>query len=391
MSWINGSKPKPPARRLGAISMRKKSGSRFHLIGVAVVAVAAAAVFMLWRQQGTGLEEARAARVSAQEAGPRVQVIAVAQGPSERTFSLLADVRPYATATLYAKVSGYLRAIKVDKGDVVQEGQVLAEIDSAETDHQYQSAAADLENKRRLAQRNRELLARGTVAPQTAEQADTNERMASALVSQLAARRGYEVIRAPFAGTVTARFADPGALVQNAETSQTNALPLVTLSDNSKLRVGVYVAQADVPNVRVGDAVEVIDATNPDRERRAAVSRTAGMLDPTTRTLLVEIDVDNRDNFLVPGSFAYVRLHAPLKSYPRIPVSGIMVRGGQQQVAVISDDGRVQIRRIRIASTDGTIADVAEGLAAGERVATNVPDDVTDGSRVQPVVMTTAR
>ena len=364
---------------------KRKAFSRFHIAGVAIVAIATVAVFMFWRSQGTGLEQARAARLSALSAGPRVQVVTVEAGPSERRIKLLADVRPFATATLYAKVSGYLKSMKVDKGDVVKEGQVLAEIESAETDQQHQSAVADLENKKRLAARNRELLARGTVAPQTAEQSDTNERMAAAAVNALAARRSYEVIRAPFNGVVTARFADPGALVQNAETSQTNALPIVTVSDSARLRVTVYVAQPDVPFVRIGDPVEVWDASDLERRVPAKISRTSGMLDPQTRTLLVEIDLDNADNFLVPGSFAYAVLRVPVRSYPRISVNGVMVRGGNQMVAVVGSEGRVELRRVKVAATDGMVADIVDGLNVGERVALNLPDNVVDGGRVQAV------
>jgi RND family efflux transporter MFP subunit len=320
--------------------------------------------------------------------GPRVQAIEATQGPSERTIQLLADVRPHQSATLYAKVSGYLKAIHVDRGDRVKAGQVVAEVESAETDSQYLSAKADLENKRRLLARSRELRAGGNASIQAFETAETNERMATALVSQLEVMRSYQVIRAPFDGTVTARFADPGALIQNAGTSQTNALPLVTITDASQLRVNVYVSQADVPFVRIGAPVDVIDAANPGRRMNATISRTAEMLDPTTRTLLVEIDVDNREGFLIPGSFAYVTIKAPVQSYVRIPATGLVVRNSQQLVAVVGADSQVQLRRVRVASTDGMVVDLADGLKAGERIALSIPDEVTDGSRVQPVEVT---
>jgi len=373
--------------------MRKHGAlvSRFHVVGTVVILAALIAVFMLWRSQGHGLKEARAARVATLAAGPRVEVVTVAQGPTERSISLLADVRPYYMATLYAKVSGYLKSVSVDKGDQVKEGQVLAEIESDETDQQYASALADLENKRRVAQRNHELLVRGNVAPQTSETSDTAVRMAAALVSQLAARRSYETLRAPFGGTITARYADPGALVQDAETSQTNALPVVTISDSSKLRIDVYVAQPEVPFVHLGDRVEVSDASLPARKVEATVSRTAGMLDPQTRTMLVEIDVDNRNDFLVPGSFAYVTLHAPITSYARIPAAGLLIRGSAQVAAVVDTEDHVHFRPVTVASTDGSAVDIAKGLAAGDRIAINVPDEVTDGAHIQPVITAAAR
>jgi cobalt-zinc-cadmium efflux system membrane fusion protein len=109
------------------------------------------------------------------------------------------------------------------------------------------------------------------------------------------------------------------------------------------------------------------------------------MLDPTTRTLMVESDVDNGDGFLFPGSFAYVTLKAPVQSYVRIPATGLVVRNSQQMVAVVGADSQIQLRQVRVASTDGMVVDLAEGLKPGERIAISIPDEVTDGSRVQAV------
>ena len=318
--------------------------------------------------------------------GPHVRTVEAIQGPSDRTIQLLADVRPHQNATIYSKLSGYLKSINVDRGDRVKAGQIIAEVDSAETENQYQAALADLDNKKKLAARSRELQVKGTTSIQTLEQAQTNERMAAALVSQLNTLRSYQTIRAPFDGTVTARFADPGALIQNAGTSQTSALPIVTIADSSQLRIVLYLGQSDVPFVHNGDPVDVVDATDPTRKIRASISRTAEMLDPTTRTLSVEIDLDNGSNFLYPGSFAYVQLRAPVKSFVRIPATALVVRNNQQMVAVLDANDTVQMRPIKVASIDGIVVDVADGLATGEKVALSIPDEVTDGSRVQPVV-----
>ena len=134
--------------------------------------------------------------------------------------------------------------------------------------------------KKRLAARDKDLLTRGNVAVQAAQQSDTNLRMAEQAVKNLAATKGYETIIAPFDGTVTARYADPGALVQSASTAQSSALPIVTLSDDSKLRITSYVEQRDVPFVHVGDPVDITDASDRSRSVTAKVSRTAGALDP---------------------------------------------------------------------------------------------------------------
>jgi membrane fusion protein, multidrug efflux system len=190
-------------------------------------------------------------------------------------------------------------------------------------------------------------------------------------------------LKAPFDGTVIARFADPGALMQAATTNQASSLPVMQIADNSKLRVGIYVEQRDVAAIKVGDETEVVDASNPDRRRKAKISRTAGTLDPRTRTLFVEIDVDNSDQFLVPGSFVYVNLRVPVQSYLQIPVTALMQRGGTQQVAVIGPESTLKFRPIKIASTDGAIINVSEGLQVGERVGLNVSNDLAEGAKVR--------
>ena len=106
-----------------------------------------------------------------------------------------------------------------------------------------------------------------------------------------------------------------------------------------------------------------------------------------TRTLFVEIEVDNDDRFLVPGSFAYVTLHVPLPSYPEIPVSALTVRGSNTSVAVVDESGIVRFRPVKVAQTDGVRVSLSEGVKRGERVAINLPDEVADGSTVQPVAL----
>ena len=141
--------------------------------------------------------------------------------------------------------------------------------------------------------------------------------MAVANVAQLAVMKSYEVMRAPFDGVVTARFVDVGALVQNSTTNKTSNQPVVTIADKTKLRVDVYVEQRDVPFVHVGDMADVADGANAARKVRARIARTSDELDPRTRTLFVELEVDNSEHFLVPGSFAYVTLHVPVAAIPR--------------------------------------------------------------------------
>jgi RND family efflux transporter MFP subunit len=294
-------------------------------------------------------------------------------------------VRPYQEVTLYAKVSGYIKNIYVDKGTMVKAGQLIAEVASPETDAQYASAMADMANKKQLAERAQRLYQIGAQSRELAEQAQTNYEVAQALTMQLDTLRSYEKLTAPFDGRVTARFADPGALVQNAANSQSSALPVVTISDSSHLRVQAYVQQQDAPFVHIGDVADIVDAANPGRRMTAKVSRTSGTLDPRTRTLLVEIDVSNAKDFFVGGSFAYVTLHLAVPQEPEIPVNALVLRDNKQYVAVPDDKNTVHFRPVELASTEGGVVRIANGLKSGESVVLNVPDEIVDGSHIQPI------
>jgi membrane fusion protein, multidrug efflux system len=350
-----------------------------------VGAGATAAALILSQRSNVAAE--RATLESDLSKGPRVEVTTALPGPREREIRLFSDVRPYQEVTLYGKVSGYLKTIAVDKGDLVKKDQFIAEIASPETDAQYASATADLANKKVLAERNDQLYQLGAVSRETAEQADTNYKLAQATLAQLETLRSYERLIAPFDGRVTARFTDVGALVQNAMTSQTSALPVVTISDTTHLRVDAYVQQQDAPYVHAGDMADVVDAANPTRKITARVSRTSGELDPRTRTLLVEIDVQNPKDFFVGGSFAYVTLHLQVPPAPEVPLNSLVLRDNKEYIAVPDDKDIVHFRPVQVESTDGNIVRLASGLAAGEKVVVNIPDEVADGSRIQPVAM----
>ena len=365
---------------------RRRFGSFLvYLIGLLVVVGAGFTGVRLWQDKDAQLGAAREAMAEGLAKGPAVQVATIAQGPKERLITLLGDARAYQTATLYGKVSGYLKSVAVDRGDHVKAGQVVAEVESAETDRQYDAAVSDLGNKRKNAEREGDLVKRGWSSVQTADQADTAYRMAQANMEQLAAMKSYEILRAPFDGTVTARFVDVGALVQSSVTNQTSNQPVLTIADMSRLRVDVYVEQKDVPVVHVGDLAEVTDGANPDRKVKARIARTSDQLDPRTRTLFVELEVDNSEDFMMPGSFAYVTLHVPVPSYPEIPVAALIVRGTNTFIANVGKDSTVRMQPVKVATTDGMVASLADGARIGESVVLNLPDEVSDGSRVRPI------
>jgi len=364
---------------------KTKRAWRFKAAATLTVIGATAGVAALIVTERSNVAAERTQLEQEDRLGPRVEVTTATPGPKEREIRLFSDVRPYQEVTLYGKVSGYLKTLAVDKGAVVKQGQFIAEIASPETDAQYVSATADLANKKALAERNDRLFKIGAVSREVAEQADTNYQLAQATLSQLETLKSYERLTAPFAGKVTARYADVGALVQNAANSQTSALPVVTISDISRLRVNAYVQQQDAPFVHIGDMADIVDAANPSRKITARVSRTSGTLDPRTRTLLVEIDIDNNKDFFIGGSFAYVSLHMKVPTEPQVPVNALVVRDNQQFLAVPDEGNVVHFRAVQIASTEGGVVRIASGILPGQKVVVNVPDELSDGSHIQPV------
>lgn len=365
----------------------KKKTSRpaaFYAVTAAVLAAAAGGVYYVHKSRSLEIGTVREARAALAERGPRIEIVKASASPTERTIKLLGDVRSGATTTIYAKVAGYLKTISVDKGDRVEANQIIAQIESPELEQQYAGASADLANKRRNYARIKELFGKGIATQVALNQAETDATIAENTVGALETTKSYQTVRAPYGGRVTARFADPGALVTNAQTNITSAMPMVTISDDRRIRVYAFVQQADAPFVRIGDKAELSDASTPERKKTATVTRITGELDQKTRTMLVEVHLDNSDDFFVPGSFVYVTLTVPIESVTRIPVTALLTRGDKTNVAVF-DNGVVKFRPIIVSATDGANISVIGGLKPGEQIAINLPDEVTDGSRIQPV------
>jgi len=209
--------------------------------------------------------------------------------------------------------------------------------------------------------------------------------VAQATVEQLRVLKSYEVLTAPFDGTITARYADPGALVQDASTSQTSALPVVTITENDRLRMRVYVDQGSCRRVHPGIVAEVYDPARPEVRTPAQVSRTAQLLDPQTRTMLTEIDIDNRAGHLVAGSFVNVDLRLPEEvRYPTVPAGALILRGQDTLVAIVDAGNHVHLQPVKVATADGQTVQIASGLNVGQRVAVNTGDTLSEGGRVRP-------
>ena len=354
--------------------------------GIVLVLAAAVTAFVLFTRQRAQVQASTQQLATEQQEGLTIEVATAHRVAGSDTLRLIGEAHAFQTAVLYAKVSGYLKNISVDKGDAVRVNQGVAVIESPETDKQYQAAVADAHNKELIATRSATLVSKGIISLQQADQAEADAAVSKANLEQIGTLKSYEQLRAPFSGTVTARYADPGALIQNAENSQTSALPLVELSETGRLRIYVYVDQARAAFVRLGDTVTILDQAHPGTKVEGRVTRTSGEIDPKTRTLLVEIDVANPHNRILAGSFVQAELKVQMPPYVEVPSDALIVHGDRTLVAVVTPDNTVKFTQVVVADQTGERARLLTGLKEGDRVARNLGDRVAEGSRVRPVM-----
>ena len=225
----------------------------------------------------------------------------------------------------------------------------------------------------------------GVVSAQDYDTAVASADVADATQRAAADERGYEVLRAPFDGTVTARYADPGALMQSATSAQTSALPVVTVSQVDRLRVYAYLDQRDATFIREGEEADITLAERPGAHFPGTVTRLSHQLDPKTRTMLVEVDLDDKDGRIIPGSFVRVTLKIPVPSLVQVPSAALVLRGTAPFVVVVGADNHIHFASVKLADDDGKTARVIDGLQGGERLALNLGEDVAEGGLVQPL------
>ena len=346
----------------------------------AVIAAGAGTLALFARERSA---QARQEEILKKELGqgPVVRVARVAVAPADRVVSLPAEVRAEQHATLYAKVSGYVSKVLVERGDKVRKGQELAVLESPDLAAQVASAQAELTFRRQQLARVERLASSGRVSVQDHEAAVEGVKVAAAALTRAEIQKAYQVLRAPFDGTITARYADPGALLPAATGSTSSAQPLLEVAQLDRLRIALHLGQEDAARVGVGDAVQL--QASPDQPPfEARISRISQSLDPRTRTMLCEIDLAQPPSGLYPGAFVQTRL--PVHGLPRplLPTEALLGQGGQLFVALV-EEGKVHFQRVRLGVDDGAHVEVLDGLRGGELVALNLGAEVLDGAPVR--------
>ncbi|MCA7936975.1 efflux RND transporter periplasmic adaptor subunit [Burkholderia cepacia] len=350
--------------------------------------------------------DARAAQrvqVAAQQALP-VSVIRPGAAPADQTLTLPGAVMPYAEASIYARTSGYIAHWSADIGTHVKAGQTLAQITAPDLDAQLRQAHADTSTAqanydyaKSTAQRWQEMLKTQSVSQQDTDTkvADMNAKRAMLASAQANAAHlnelvSYESVTAPFDGVITARNVDVGTLVTAGGTPGSPGLSgeLFHLEQTDTLRVFVDVPQDSATGVSAGTPVYLTTQQYPGRRFAARVARSAGAIDPVTRTLRVEIDVDNHDGALMPGAYAQAHLLvASAAPAFELPVSALLFRPNGVTVATVAANGTTALKTVQIGRDFGTHVEIVAGLAATDRVIDNPGDSIAGGETVKIVAV----
>jgi RND family efflux transporter MFP subunit len=368
-------------------------------------------------------------------APPVVAVAPAVPRDLERQEVLAAEFRPFQIIDVHAKVAGYLKAIYVDVGDHVKEGQVLALLEVPELADEMTRAQAAKGRSNSEVQREREELARAEashkayhlvyerlsgvaktrpnlIAQQEIDDAQARDQASESAVSAARAAlasaqqqvnvtqadvdktqtmNAYSKITAPFAGIITKRYADTGAMIPAGTATTSNGLPLVQLSQNSLLRLVLPVPESDVSKIRIGQAVQVrVKAL--DRAFSGRVTRFADTVNTATRTMDTQVDVPNPNLLLIPGMYAEAVLslekHTGVLS---IPLEGFTVQGTNAIAYVVGPDRKIIVRTIRLGLETSDRAEVLSGLEPNDLVVTGNRSQLTAGQLVEPKIMEVAK
>ena len=355
------------------------------------------------------------------QALPRMGVMTVGASARDRGLQLPGNIQAIVEAPILARADGYLKERLADIGDRVKQGQKLAVIEAPELDEQVHQAQAavtqaraavgqaeanlqqgksDRELARVTAKRFANLVDSGSVSAQENDQYQAQYQAkiaafnaleqavavqqsavqaAEANVARLENIKQYRIVTAPFAGVITLRNLDSGALV-----NQGNTL-LFRIAQSDKLRIYVNVPQAYADSVHKGDPTEITVSNLPARSFHGAVARTADSLDPATRTLLVEIHVPNPNGVLMPGMYAQVNLSVGRETPPiLIPSTALIVSSDGTRVGVVGQNGRVHLQPIAPGRDYGDRVEVMSGLRAGETIVASPSDVLHEGDQIDP-------
>ena len=359
---------------------------------------AIALILALWGEVSRVRARASLARESVEAAIPTVNIVVPNRTPLGEELVLPGTVQAYIEAPIYARTSGYLKDWRTDIGTEVTKGQLLGEIETPEVDQQLSQAEADLATARANEALSNTTNTRwkGLLSTESVSKQDADEKAgdaaakkaaadsAAANVARLRELESFKRVVAPFSGVITARNTDIGALINAGQSAGSE---LFRIADMHKLRIYVHVPEIYAAVTRPGLDAELRFAEQPDKTFAAKTVRTSNALDPTLRTLEVELELDNANREVFPGAYAEVHFKLPASAESlRLPANTVLFRATGLQVATLDGRKRVKLKSIVQGRDFGTSIEILSGLGADETVILNPPDSLTDGLLVRVAV-----
>jgi RND family efflux transporter MFP subunit len=381
--------PLPPSSSLSRAASSANARLRYAAIVAALLVIVGSVAGLVPRWQRRAVLRAETRELAIQP----VSVVYPAPGHAAAGLVLPAEVKPFLESPIYARASGYLKRWLADIGAQVKEGELLAEIDTPELDQELAQARAQLARAQAAlalagttAARWTELLKTASVSAQeTAEkQADLELQSATVQAAQANVRRleqsqSFQSVKAPFAGTITARNTDVGELIAAG-----NGKELFRLAQTRTLRVYVCVPQSAAAGVAPGQKAELSIPELHGRVFPAKVVRTSGAMSADSRTLLTELEVDNSRGEILAGSFAQVRFAENQSALPlTLPANTLLFRSEGTQVGVAGADGKVELRRVTLGRDFGPTIEILDGVGPKDRVILNPADSLVNGAVVR--------
>jgi RND family efflux transporter MFP subunit len=387
--------PNPqPAHHGDSAPEQKAISPRKALVGVGLfllVAILLAGFGVLHRKNADKV----LANTTAELSAPSVIVMPPAKGAPVESFVLPGNVTAYTDSPIYARTSGYLTRWYFDIGARVKKGALLCEISTPEVDQQLAQSQADLSTAEATANNARIQADRysGLVQSNAVSQQDTDTyvnqatataaavRSAQANVKRLEELQSFEKVYAPFDGVVTARNIDTGQLIDSGA-----ARELFHLQAIQTLRVYTNLPQIYSAAAKRGEKVGLTFAEHAGKTYEGTLVRTADAIDPASRTLLVEVDVDNRSGELLPGSLAEVHFKTPTPAQTfLVPAAALIFRREGMRVGTVVNGNVAHLTQVVIGEDDGVNVQIVSGLSAGDRVIQGPPDSLIEGEKVTVV------
>lgn len=379
-----------PASTAAVAAPSEKKTLKLALTVVIVVALALALLVVLRAIQRSAAEK-QLSNLAQNQLTSHVATVHPKPVAQSEELVLPANVEAFTEAPIYARTQGYLKKWYFDIGSKVKRGQLLAEIETPEGDQQLEQARADLkvaeanaELAGTTAQRWKTLFDKNAVSRQETDQAvsEYNARQAAVSAAQANVRRleqlqNFEMVYAPFDGVITARETDVGALIGPSATKE-----LFHLAAIDKLRVFAAVPEISASAIPAGAHAELTSDQFANRVFKGEVVRNAGAFDATTRTLNIEVDIENPDGELLPGAYGFLHLH--LAAHDRaltIPANALIFRAQGLQAAVVRA-GKAAIVPISIGRDFGDKVEITSGLSAVDEVILDPSDSLTDGTPI---------